>query len=385
MSRHVPFRRLAAAAAASTLVLTAAACSGGGDPVASLTADADSPYQADLASVCPSTVDVQLDWWPQADYGYLFTLIGTNGVADPSTFTYSGPLGNTGVNLAVHAGGAAVGFQSDTALLYKDDSILLAVTSTDQNLENAAQFPTVAVFTSLQKVPLVFYWGDPDWDFTSLEDVRDAGVPVVTVESAPYLTVLLDQGLLDPGQVDRSYQGTPARFVQEDGKIVQQGYLTSEVYQYQHELPEWDRPVRYVEVGDRYPAVYHQLSVRSDRLDANKACLAALVPVLQQAGIDYAHDPSTGNAALLKAAEGFTGSGWELSPQLLDWAAATLVDKGYIADGEDGAYGSLPLERFAAFVGTYRHAVAGTGVSVPDDLTVADFATNEFIDPELHL
>ncbi|MDR1800165.1 MAG: hypothetical protein LBR19_09860 [Bifidobacteriaceae bacterium] len=397
-------RRWAALVAAATLTLTAAACSGKDDQAATdatttgttteatseatagVTAEApEEPAAPSLLAACGERVDVQLDWWPQADYGFLFQLIGSGGDVDPDTFSYSGEIGDTGVTLSVHSGGSAVGFQSSTSLLYKDDSILLAVTSTEQDAENAVEFPTVAVFTPLQKVPLVFYWGNEDWDFQSLEDIRDAGVTVITVESAPYLAVLLQRGLLSEDQIDKSYQGTPARFVQEDGNVVQQGYLTSEVYQYQYELPEWNKPVKYVLVGDEYPALYHQFSIRKDRLEANRECLSLLVPLFQQAGIDYANDPSDGNAALVETAAGFTGSGWELSPELLAWAAPTLVQDGFIANGEDGAYGSLPLQRFNDFLPELREALAASGIEISADLTAEDFATNEFIDPDLHL
>ncbi|MDR2565187.1 MAG: hypothetical protein LBC97_03835 [Bifidobacteriaceae bacterium] len=380
-----------AALAAPLLIaaLTLTACSAEKEPPPAVGASADGPsagvYATDLKGVCPDTVDVQIDWWPQADYGFLFHLIGPGGDVDANTFTYSGPLGETGVNLAVHSGGAAVGFQSTTSLLYKDDSVLLGVTSTEQSIENAKEFPTVAVFTPLQRVPLVLYWGNQDWDFDNLTDIKEAGVTVLTVESAPYLKVLLAEGLLDQAQIDNSYSGDPARFVIEEGNVVQQGYLTSEIYQYQNDLPEWNKPLKWINVGEEYPALYHQLSIRSDRLEDNRECLAGLVPIFQQAGIDYAKDPSAGNKALEETAAGFTGSGWELSDGLLDWAAKTLVEERLIANGPDGAYGSLPLDTFAEFIDTYRDAVAADGIEVSQDLKVGDFATNEFIDPELKL
>src|ERR1700691_3836595 len=35
-----------------------------------------------LASVCPSTINVQLDWWPSADDAELFELIGPGGTVN---------------------------------------------------------------------------------------------------------------------------------------------------------------------------------------------------------------------------------------------------------------------------------------------------------------
>ncbi|MBV9582057.1 MAG: hypothetical protein JO057_26035, partial [Chloroflexi bacterium] len=97
------------------------------------TSSAGAPVAAgSLKGVCPDNVVVQTNWWPEPDHGFLYQLIGPNGTIDTDKNTYSGPLGNTGVNLEVRAGGPAIGFQQVTAQMYTDDSILLGMAGTDE-------------------------------------------------------------------------------------------------------------------------------------------------------------------------------------------------------------------------------------------------------------
>ena len=54
----------------------------------------------------PTTVVFQTNWWPQPDHALAYQLIGPDGEVDTSTNSYSGPLGSTGVDLEIRAGGS---------------------------------------------------------------------------------------------------------------------------------------------------------------------------------------------------------------------------------------------------------------------------------------
>src|SRR3954470_15315642 len=56
-------------------------------------------YTTPLKGVCPDTVVVQTNWWPEADHGGTYQLIGPGGKVDASKNTYTGPLGKTGIKL----------------------------------------------------------------------------------------------------------------------------------------------------------------------------------------------------------------------------------------------------------------------------------------------
>ena len=87
--------RLLGALAASVIAVTAW---GGSSSTAGSSASSAVP-STDLTGVCPKTITLQTDWFPEAEYGAYFSLIGAKGTLDAKKGTYTGPLGKTGVNL----------------------------------------------------------------------------------------------------------------------------------------------------------------------------------------------------------------------------------------------------------------------------------------------
>ena len=63
---------------AGLAALTLTACGGGGGPATPSAAPAAGP----LAGVCPATVVVQTDWFPEAEYGAYFHMLGENPAFD---------------------------------------------------------------------------------------------------------------------------------------------------------------------------------------------------------------------------------------------------------------------------------------------------------------
>ena len=219
-------------------------------------------YTTPLKGICPDTVVVQTSWWPEVSLGYTYQLLGPNPTIDKKANRVTGPLGGTGVTLEIRAGGPAVGFQPVSSVLAQDDDILFGYVDTDEAVQNSGSQPTVAVFASYEKTPLVFLWGDPAWNFADVADDRPvgrdgAGQPNETST----WTSSSGRGCWAPSQVDTSYQGSPDRFVAADGKIVQEGFVTNEPYRLEHDVKEWGKPVKYLLLADEYP-VYSGRAVR---------------------------------------------------------------------------------------------------------------------------
>lgn len=381
-------RRAAAPAVAAAALLVLAGCApsepDGETGSAAPTGFAAEHYTTPLADVCPATIVLQNNWWPQPDLGWAYQLIGDGGTIDADTFRYSGPLGSTGVNLEIRSGGPATGWTLPPQQLFLDDEILLGVTTTEDSISNYLERPITSVFTYNVKSPTALIWGTDDWKFDSLADVRDSGETVLAFDGAPFVDYLIGKGLLNADQIDGSYDGDLSRFVAEDGHILTQGFVTSEVYKLQNEIAAWaGKPVHYLLVGDEYTSYNSQISIRSDRLDENAACLEKLVPLFQQATVDFAADPAATNKTLLDIVAGFTGSGWELSEGEVEWSTKTAVKEGIIGNSPDGTLGSFDLDRVDDFIASYLPILEARGDAVEKDLTAEDIVTNRFIDPSI--
>jgi hypothetical protein len=382
------FRRrwVSAGGCVAVLALGLASCSssggasGGGSPVATGSVAA-SRYTTPLKGVCPSTVVIQSNWWPGLPDGYLYQLFGPNPTINVNKNRVDGPLGGTGVRLELRAGGPAVGFQPVTSLLATDDSIMLGYVGTDEAVQASGSQPTVAVFAPYEKSPLALMWGNAAWNFTSVADVRRSGAKVLASASGTaFPDVFVREGLLTKAQVDPSYQGTPDRFVAADGKIVQQAFVTNEPYLLQHDVKAWDKPVKYLLLQKEYPVYISTLALRQDKLAAERACLAKLVPLLQRAQRDYITSPGPTNQLLLKVVSTLHTGGFTISPDLLSYGDTTETKLGLVADGSDGVLGSFDTARVGTLISRLVPVFQAKGNKPKPGLTSADLVTNEFLD-----
>ena len=352
--------------------------------LAAFQSQAASAYRTDLTGVCPNPIVVQTNWWPEPDHGALYQLIGPGGTEDTNRNVYVGPLGSTGVNLEIRAGGPAVGFQPATAQEYADDSILLGMIGTDESIQTSAEQPTIAVFATYEKNPQIFFWGNSDWNFQSVADIGKSGQTVLAFGSATYLDVFEGKALLDKNQVDTSYTGDPSRFVAADGNIVSQGFVTSEPYHYEHEVQAWSQPVKYLLMDNELPIYQDALAIRADKLDANRACLQKLVPLLQQAEIDYVHDPSATNGVISDFASKLKGGAQTSAPGAAA-AVQLMLSEGIVANGSDGVFASFDDSRAQSLIDELAPIFAAKGKPVKDALQPSDVQTNQFLDPTLKL
>ncbi|MGH3586426.1 MAG: ABC transporter substrate-binding protein, partial [Pseudonocardia sp.] len=384
--------RVISVTVSSAAVLLLAACGGSGPadepPPAAAVPAAPAGGPLDLSGACPATVVMQQDWQPQADHGAMYGLVGPDRTIDADAKSVRGSLVaqgvDTGVDIEVRPGGANTGFQPVPALMHLDESIVLGTVNSDVGIAAAATQPTVAVVSQLTTSPLMFMWDPASHPgATTLREVAASGVPVVTSD-AVVTALLAGQGIITPDQVDTSFDGTPARFVS-DPRILQQGLVTSEPYIYEHEVAEWSRPVGHQKLADYGYSVYPSpLSVRADRLEELRPCLAKLVPIMQRAQLDYLADPGRTNALIVELVEAYQ-TGWTYSLDVADYAVRTLQEQGLVTDDPgSGVFGQFDPARMQQVAATFGGLLQAQGVitDVPDPESLY---TNEFLDPSIRM
>jgi hypothetical protein len=239
--------------------------------------------------------------------------------------------------------------------------------------------------SQLDKSPQMLMWdpkSHPSWK--SIADAGKSGSTVLVSKGVDYASLLEQKGLITAKQVDQGYTGAPSRFVT-DPKIVQQGFATAEPYIYQHEIKQWDKPVKYQLLADVGYNIYPEaLSVRTGQLSSLAPCLKKLVPILQQAQIDYLNNPGPTNNLITTAVEKFN-DGWTYSTGVANYAASTMKQLGIVTDDASGALGGMDLKRVQSAINTFGPILKKGGAKVKSGLTAADIATDRFIDTHTKL
>jgi hypothetical protein len=335
-------------------------------------------YTTNLKGICPSTIEVQTNWWPEPDHGGTYELIGPGGTINASNNTYEGPLGKTGVNLEILAGGPATGYQQVSSQLYQNQNILLGYVGTDEAIQNSKKAPTTAVFATYNKNPQIFLWGNPKWNFTSVGQIGKAGVPVLAFNGATYLSLFEAEGLLKASQVNTSYNGSPAQFVTDNGDVVEQGFATQEPYEYEHLVKQWDKPVKFF-VVNQYPVYQSALSIRSSRLKAEAPCLSKLIPLFQQAEKDYIDNPVPVNNELVKIDHTFKTSGFTLTAGGNAAAVQEMKKLDLVANGPNNTLGAFSSSRVQTLITQLSPVFKKLNNPIKPGLKPSDLVTNQFL------
>ncbi len=373
--------KLAGALLAGTILL--AAC-GGGEEESAPAAQGGSAKEG-LAGVCPDPVVLQTDWFPEPEHGGAYQLIGPGGEIDKEKGTYTGEIGDTGVNLEIRSGGPFIGFQQDSAQMYQDEEILLGYVNTDEGVQNSARLPTKAILAPLEISPQILMWDPETYDFSSFEDIGKSDATVLYFEGGVFMDYLVGAGFIREEQIDGSYDGSPARFVSE-GDIVQQGFATNEPYKFENDIKEWGRPVDYLLIHDSGYEFYTQtISVKPDDLESERDCLELLVPIMQQAQVDYIKNPGPVNEELLKIVEELD-TFWTLSEGGNKYAVAQMKELEVVSNGPNQTLGDFDMDRTQAVVDLLNPIFEEKGVRTWDpEVTAEDIVTNEFIDQSIGL
>ncbi len=375
--------RLARVGLATAAALLLAAC--GGDDGGS--DGAASGGEGVLAADCPATIVIQTDWFPESEHGALYQMVGSDYTVDTEKKTVKGSLidseGNdTGVDIEVRTGGPAIGFSPVSTTMATDTSITMGYISTDDAAFNFETVPTLAVVAPLEINPQIIMW-DPETypDVKSIADLGEAGITMNVFAGGSYLDVFVAEGVVSQDQIDPSYDGSPARFISEGGKVAQQGFASAEPYQYKNEFTDWGKDVAYELIHDAGFEIYAApLAIRAADKEDLSACLTKFVPIVQQAAIDFINDGEQAIGIIIDAVEKFADF-WVYSEGVAAYSSETMKELGLVSNGPDSTLGNFDFDRANKVLNQMRDA----GLKVPAELAAEDIYTNEFIDSSIGL
>jgi hypothetical protein len=362
---------------------TALAACGGDDGGSSGASGGEGSLSAD----CPATIVVQTDWFPEAEHGSLYQMLGADYTVDIEKKIVSGSLidseGNdTGVGLEIRTGGPAIGYSPVSTTMATDTSITLGYISTDDAAFNYDTVKTLAVVAPLEINPQIMMW-DPETypDVKTIADLGAAGVTLNVFAGGSFLEVFVAEGVITEDQIDPSYDGSPARFISEGGKIAQQGFASAEPYQYKNEFMDWGKDVAYQLIHDAGFEIYAApLAIRAEDKEALAPCLKKFVPIVQQAAIDYSEDGARANAIIIDAVAKYADF-WVYGEGVAAYSQQTQKELGLIGNGPDETLGNFDMDRANKVLQQMKDA----GLEVPAELKAEDIYTNEFIDSSIGL
>ncbi len=391
----LPVRPRILLAAALVAALTAGCSSGGAEPgEGGQSAAAPGAGDRDLRGACPATIVVQTSWFAQVEHFVAYQLLGRGYTVDAGRKRVTGPLvsggRDTGVRIEIRAGGPAIGFQQVSAQMYADRSITLGMVPLDEAIQNSKDQPVTGVMAPYDVDPLVLMW-DPARhpDFSGIRDIGRTDTRVLFFAGErTYMDYLLGTGQLRQSQVDGSYDGSPDRLVASRGRLVVQGFATSEPWKWENEVPAWGRPLQYALVSDSgYPNYRNLLAVRSGERSALAGCLRRLVPILQRATVDFMAEPDPVIATVLSIVDR-TRQAYTDSVDRSRHAVDVMREEGLVTNGRTpmiGDFDTAPNGRVDRLIRIDTPIFAGQRKELRPGLVPTDLATNEFLDPAIGL
>ena len=388
-------RRTAAAAAAAATLLVLTACSGNAADSVAPTASAAAGGIDLKAAGCPATVVIQTDWVPESEHGHLYELLGDDYTVDAGKKAVTGPLmadgKATGVNVEIRAGGPAINYSSVGAQMAQDDSITMGYIGTDANIQNSNEFAYTAVFAPLDVSPFMLMWDPATYssvtDFKSLDAAltKSGGKVRYFGASSPYIDYMVNEGYLSKGNLDGSYDGSPAGFVTAAGKDAQQGFASAEPYIYENEVSAWKKPVKYELINDTGWTPYTSaVSVRTGDLSKLDGCLTKLVPVLQQAEVDFVKSPDRAIATILDLTKQYD-LGFPYSEGVAKYSVQTMLGDKLVGNGENSTIGDFDETRVSDFFTKASDTFTALKKAPKAGLKATDVYTNKYIDSSIGL
>ena len=376
---------------AATLVVLAACSGAQEESVTESTAVAtdtslsqSAPEANDLSEVCFSPIIVQTDWYPQAEHGGIYELLGSEYSVDAERGATTGPLifrgVDTGVDLEIRAGGPFIESPVVTEM-FLDGSIMFGYVGTDVAVSRFTETPTLAVFNGLSVNPQVILWNKAlHPGVVTIADVAKQ-VPAVSVfGDRPFMRYFVENGVVPADKVDSNYKGS---LLLATDDIAHQGFATSEPFRYQN-LESGPVEVGYQLIHEAGWTSYPQnLAINKLRLEALRPCLAKLVPMMQHAQIDFVTSPDRTVNTILDVVTQLNTS-WTQSAELAAYAVETMKTLGIVANGETATFGDFESPRIDEFIDAAIPIFRSQGLTIPD-LTANDLATNEFLDPTISL
>jgi hypothetical protein len=383
-------QRITLLAGLTTALLALAAC-GGSEPAAP--APSAAAGAVDLSGVCPATVSVQTDWYPEAEHGHLYAMLGSDYTIDSKHKSVTGPLMSngkaTGINLEVKAGGPAIGYQNVSTQLYQNKDITLGYVGTDDAIQYSKTLPTTAVLAQLNLSPFMIMW-DPK-TYPTVTDLPQLGAALKAeggvvryFSGSAYMKFLIGKGVFDKSVTDGSYDGTPAKFVAGQGKDAQQGFASAEPFIYANQVPAWNKEVKYALLSTTgWTSYASSISVRNDKLASLTPCLTKLVPVMQQGLVDFMKNPAPTNDLILKLDKAYSRS-WPYTLDVADYAVTAMKQNKIVSDGGAANVGSFDPNRVDEMMKIAGPIFLKSATANPD-VKATDLYTNQFLSKTIKL
>jgi hypothetical protein len=335
-----------------------------------------------LADVCPATVVVQTDWFPESEHGGIYHLMGDDAIASKDAGAVTGSLvvngEPTGVKLEIRAGGPFLESPVVTEM-YQDNAITFGYVGTDVAITRYNDAPTLAVFNALNINPQVVLW-----DATKHPEAKTIADAAKTVKSffvygePSWMQYFIAQGLINKDQVDSNYKGN---LLLATDDAAHQGFVTSEPYKYAN-LETGSITTGYQLIHDAGWNSYAQnFAIRKDRLEELRPCLEKIVPVIQQAQIDYIADPTQANALIISTVKTYD-SWWSQSEGDVANGAASQKDLGIVGNGDTETFGDLEGTRVNDFIAKATPILREQGLEIAD-ITAGDITDNSFLDTSI--
>ena len=362
--------------------LTILSACGGSDSAATDTTAAAPTTGASLADVCPATIVVQTDWFPESEHGGIYQLMSDDAVASKDTGAVSGSLvvngEPAGVKLEIRAGGPFLESPVVTEM-YQDNAITFGYVGTDVAITRYNDAPTLAVFNALNINPQVLLWDATKHpEATTIADAAKTIKSFYVYGDPAWMRYFESQGLIEKGQVDSNYKGNLLLSTED---AAHQGFATSEPYKYAN-LESGAITTGYQLIHDAGWNSYAQnLAIRKDRLEELRPCLENIVPIFQQAQLDYIADPTRANAIILSTVATYD-SWWTQSEGDVANGAASQKEMGIVGNGETPTFGDLEEARVNDFIAKATPILREQGLEIAD-IAAGDITDNTFLDTSI--
>ncbi|HEY7100475.1 MAG TPA: ABC transporter substrate-binding protein, partial [Mycobacteriales bacterium] len=113
-------------------------------------------------------------------------------------------------------------------------------------------------------------------------------------------------------------------------------------------------------------------------------CLKKLVPIVQQASVDFMANPGPTNQLVISTVEKMKDF-WTYSPGMADYAVKTLKSLGLVGNGPDKTLGNIQDSRVQRMIDILKPIYVTQHKEIKDGLKPSDIYTNEYINPNIGL
>ena len=268
----------------------------------------------DLTGICPDPLVIQTDWFPEPDHGYTYQAIGTGGTVDVE----AGDVPRAARQHGHHAGDPCrsgpyiMGSRSRLEQNLRRNCVgnsLAGYADTGDVIRNAGAEQLIEPVRELRHRPSLGVW-DPELSYPArcnwnVEDQESGALVSASRAAATWTTCWKNRGKLDPKPDRRLLLGGPGGLSPRrtsSNRDSPPTRCTSTT-----DIPEWKQ------ASQLPPHPRHGLGHLPVRPfgearggDESKECLEKLVPIFQQALVDYVKDPEPMNEKFVEISPRWT-------------------------------------------------------------------------------